>query len=113
VDIEEVKADFKGMQIASHFFSDEEIAELAKLQPELANEAFFECWTGKEAYVKARGDGLSLPLRGFTMRFVSGEQVLQDEGGRVWTCYALKPAPGQTRTIRFAIRSWKRRRWPP
>jgi 4'-phosphopantetheinyl transferase len=109
VDIEEVKADFKGMQIASHFFSDEEIAELAKLQPELANEAFFECWTGKEAYVKARGDGLSLPLRGFTMRFVSGEQVLQDEGGRVWTCYALKPAPGFAGAVVAAGEGWSLR----
>ena len=94
VDIEEVKADFKGMQIASHFFSEIEIDKLAKLPPELVNEAFFECWTGKEAYVKARGEGLSLPLRNFTIRFSDREQVLRDETGRRWSCYALEPARG-------------------
>jgi 4'-phosphopantetheinyl transferase len=94
VDIEEVKEDFKGMQIASHFFSEEEIAGLTKLPPELADKAFFQCWTEKEAYVKARGQGLSIPLRNFTIRFSDREQVLRDETGRRWSCYALEPARG-------------------
>jgi len=114
VDIEEVKADFKGMQIASHFFSDQEIADLARLPPNLADNGFFECWTGKEAYVKARGEGLSLPLRNFTLRLVSGGQVLRDEVGRRWSCYALKPAPGFAGAVVGEGEGWslKYYEWP-
>jgi 4'-phosphopantetheinyl transferase len=94
VDIEQVKPDFKGMEIAAHFFSSEEIAALAKLPPELAVEAFWGCWTRKEAYVKARGQGLSIPLRSFTVSFADSKQSLQDETGAAWSCCALEPAPG-------------------
>ncbi len=115
VDIEEVKADFKGMQIASHFFSEIEIDKLARLPPEQVNEAFFECWTGKEAYVKARGEGLSLPLRNFSIGFGNGEQVLRDEVGRTWSCYALEPAPGFTGAVVAAGEGWSLRYydWSP
>ena len=109
VDIEEVKSDFKGMQIASHFFSEKEIAELAKLPPKLADEAFFECWTAKEAYVKARGQGLSIPLRSFTVEFGSREQLLQDEDGSWWSCYALEPAPGFAGAVVAAGEGWSLR----
>jgi 4'-phosphopantetheinyl transferase len=114
VDIEEVKADFKGMQIASHFFSDEEIAGLAKLPPQLADEGFFECWTGKEAYVKARGQGLSIPLRNFTIRFENGEHILRDEAGTRWSCYALAPAPGFAGAVVAEGEGWSLRYydWP-
>jgi 4'-phosphopantetheinyl transferase len=109
VDIEEVKADFKGMQIASHFFSTKEIARLAKLSPEVGDRAFFECWTGKEAYVKARGEGLSLPLRDFSIAFVNGEQILRDELGRRWSCYAVAPAPGFAGAVVAAGEGWSLR----
>ena len=115
VDIEEVKEDFKGMQIASHFFSGEEIAGLAKLPPDQADKAFFECWTGKEAYVKARGEGLSLPLRDFGIGFVNGKQVLRDEVGRAWSCYGLKPAPGFAGAVVATGEGWSLRYydWSP
>ena len=106
MDVEEVKKDFKGMQIASHFFSGEEIAGLAKLPPDLADEAFFQCWTGKEAYVKARGEGLGLPLRDFSIGFVNGKQVLRDEVRRAWSCYALEPAPGFAGAVVAAGEGW-------
>lgn len=106
VDIEEVKADFKGMEIAFHFFSEDEISELGKLPPGLVDKAFFECWTGKEAYVKARGEGLSLPLRTFSLRFVNREQILRDETGRRWSCYALEPAAGFAGAVVAAGEGW-------
>lgn len=114
VDIEEVKTDFKGMQIASHFFSDEEIAGLAKLPPKQADEGFFQCWTGKEAYVKARGQGLSIPLRNFTIRLVNGEQVLRDEAETLWSCYALEPAAGFAGAVVAEGQGWSLRHyeWP-
>jgi 4'-phosphopantetheinyl transferase len=111
VDIEEVKAGFKGMQIAAHFFSDEEIAALAKLPPQLADKAFFQYWTGKEAYVKARGAGLSFPLRDFSIGFVNGKQVLRDEEGIVWSCYALEPRPGFAGAVVGAGEGWSLRHY--
>jgi 4'-phosphopantetheinyl transferase len=111
VDIEEIKPDFKGEQIAAHFFSDEEIAGLAKLPPLLADKAFFQCWTGKEAYVKARGKGLSFPLRDFSIAFVNGEQVLQDEVGRQWSCYALEPGRGFAGAVVAAGEGWSLRHY--
>jgi 4'-phosphopantetheinyl transferase len=111
VDIEQVKPDFRGMEIASHFFSSEEIAALAKLAPELGAEAFFGCWTRKEAYVKARGQGLSIPLRSFTVSFADSKQLLRDETGVAWTCCALEPAPGFAGAVVAAGEDWSLRCW--
>lgn len=111
VDIEQVKPDFKGMEIASHFFSSEEIAALAKLPPELGVEAFFACWTRKEAYVKARGEGLSIPLRSFTVSFADSKQLLLDETGAAWSCCALEPAPGFAGAVVAAGENWSLQCW--
>jgi 4'-phosphopantetheinyl transferase len=111
VDIEQVKPDFKGMEIASHFFSSEEIAALAKLPPELGVEAFFACWTRKEAYVKARGQGLSIPLRSFTVSFADSKQLLLDETGAAWSCCALEPAPGFAGAVVAAGENWSLQCW--
>ena len=111
VDIEQVKPDFKGMEIAAHFFSSEEIAALAKLPPELGVEAFFGCWTRKEAYVKARGQGLSIPLRSFTVSFADSKQLLRDETGAAWSCCALEPARGFAGAVVVAGESWSLKCW--
>ncbi len=107
VDIEQVRANFRGMEIASHFFSEEERAGLAKLPPKLAEEAFFGCWTRKEAYVKARGHGLSIPLQSFTVSVTDREQSVPDEAGALWSCYALEPAAGFTGAVVAAGQGWK------
>ena len=111
VDIEQVRAEFRGMEIASHFFSEEEIAGLAKLPPKLADEAFFGYWTRKEAYVKAHGGGLSIPLRGFTVSVTESEQLLRDEAGARWSCYALEPAPGFAGAVVAAGENWSLKYW--
>lgn len=55
--------------IAGRFFSASEHAELMRLPPALRRGRFFDYWTLKEAYIKARGMGLALPLAQFSLRF--------------------------------------------
>jgi 4'-phosphopantetheinyl transferase len=65
VDIELIRPDFADSAVARHFFSAAEQAQLAHLSTDKYTMAFFTCWTRKEAYIKARGEGLSHPLRDF------------------------------------------------
>ena len=72
VDLEFMREDV-GEEIAERFFSPNEFAALKELPPELTKEAFFNCWTRKEAYIKARGEGLSMPLDVFEVSLAPGE----------------------------------------
>ena len=65
VDIEQIRRDVEVEAIARRFFSAYEQAQLAAMPAEKKVDAFFRCWTRKEAYIKATGDGLSLPLSQF------------------------------------------------
>ena len=69
VDIEQIRPDFATSEIAERFFAPEEVKVLALCEPEKRTEAFFDCWTRKESFVKARGMGLSLPLDQFVVGF--------------------------------------------
>ncbi|HEX3819920.1 MAG TPA: 4'-phosphopantetheinyl transferase superfamily protein [Candidatus Sulfotelmatobacter sp.] len=65
VDVEKVRAQSDVKKLAERFFSDRERDGLRDLAGEELHAAFFRCWTRKEAYIKAKGDGLSLPLHQF------------------------------------------------
>ena len=73
VDLEYLREDLAGEKIAERFFSPREIEILKNVPAELRKEAFFNCWTRKEAYIKARGEGLSMPLDEFDVSFAPGE----------------------------------------
>jgi 4'-phosphopantetheinyl transferase len=62
VDVERVRELDDLEVMAAHLFCPAEISELLSLSPENREEAFFRCWTRKEAYIKALGEGLSIPL---------------------------------------------------
>lgn len=75
VDVERVLEDFPVSEIAESNFSAVELATLKGLPLDQQREGFFNCWTRKEAYVKARGAGLLFPLKQFDVSFGPGERA--------------------------------------
>ena len=73
VDVERLRENFDHEAIARRFFSEQEQRQLAALAPADRYHGFFRCWTRKEAYIKARGTGLSLPLRQFDVSLKPGD----------------------------------------
>jgi 4'-phosphopantetheinyl transferase len=73
VDVERIRRDFDPDAIAERFFSQNERSRLSGLPSQIKYEAFFSCWTKKEAYLKARGAGLSSALDTFDVAFLPGE----------------------------------------
>jgi 4'-phosphopantetheinyl transferase len=99
VDVESVVDRDVSLEIASHYFSLGEIAALAGTSVSQRKERFFEYWTFKEAYIKARGMGLSLPLDKFTFQFpgdgcvgLTIDPELEDDPAH-WQLWQYRPAP--------------------
>jgi 4'-phosphopantetheinyl transferase len=75
VDAENADARQVSLDIADRFFASEEVAALLALPAAGRQRAFFEYWTLKESYIKARSMGLSIPLDQFSFRFPRDEEV--------------------------------------
>ncbi len=71
VDVEDVSRREASVGIAEHYFSPSEVHDLRAMHAAAQHAAFFDYWTLKEAYIKARGMGLSLPLKQFSFHFSS------------------------------------------
>jgi len=97
VDVEQHRALHDLEAIARRFFSPDEAAELLALPAADHDGAFFNCWTRKEAYIKALGGGLSIPLDSFRVTLGPGDaaRMVTIEGGaeaaRAWTVHAFDP----------------------
>lgn len=74
IDIERICTNIDAEGIAERVFSVRERLSLAVLPVGMRCDAFFACWTRKEAYVKARGDGLNLALDAFDVAFLPGQE---------------------------------------
>jgi 4'-phosphopantetheinyl transferase len=84
--------------IARRFFSVREIADLESLPENEKRKGFFACWTRKEAYIKARGEGLSVPLSSFSVSLIPGEparllDAQSDSESSRWSFLELVPEP--------------------
>jgi 4'-phosphopantetheinyl transferase len=105
VDVEEIRADRDVVGLAARFFSAAESAVLTALAPEDRVDAFYRAWTRKEAYVKARGEGLSVPLDSFDVSLAPGvpAALLRSSRGpaevRRWDVVGVAPAPGYAAAV--------------
>jgi len=95
VDLEAERELTDALAIAERFFSPGERKTLRSLPRELQTTAFYRCWTRKEAFIKAVGEGLSYPLSAFDVTLTPGEPVrLLSIGGnkddaRQWTLFSV------------------------
>jgi len=117
IDLERIRAVPEIEQIAQRFFSSREYAAFRSLAAGLRQEAFYSCWTRKEAYIKARGQGLSLPLDQFDVSLVPGEpaRLLDVRGdsqdGHHWLLRELEPGPGYVAALAVEGHGWKLKCW--
>jgi 4'-phosphopantetheinyl transferase len=99
VDIELWRPLHDAAALVRRYFSASEIAAWDALPSEVREQGFFDCWTRKEAYIKAVGRGLGLPLdsfdvslgRGSEARLQRASQVMDD--GRPWSLTAIDAGP--------------------
>ena len=117
VDVESIRPEVVQEKIAEHFFSPHEVAVLRALPTPLQATAFFACWTRKEAYIKATGDGLALPLNQFDVSLAPGEPAAllgtawdPKEAAR-WALQDLAPAPGYRAAVAVAGHAWRLTCW--
>lgn len=94
IDIEKIREHFASRDIAKRYFSPQEIAKLDALRPQLYTLGFFQCWTRKEAYIKARGEGLQIPLDSFSVSVEPGcpPEIAFSDSER-WSMYSFAPFP--------------------
>ena len=104
VDVEAMRPMPDALGIARAHFAPREVAALEGLDPPDLAEAFFACWTRKEAIVKATGQGLLLPLDSFAVSVSPGHAALLQGPGGVhgWSLHDLAPAPGHAGAIAIA-----------
>ena len=117
VDIEWIRADVAEEQIAERFFSASEVCTLRALEASAQAEGFFNCWTRKEAYIKARGEGLSMPLDRFAVSLKPGDTaaLLYTGGGPEetsrWKLIELFPGLGFAGAIAVEGHDWQLKCW--
>lgn len=118
VDVEARRRDFAGQRIANRFFSAREAGALRNLPTDQQEQGFLNCWTRKEAYIKARGEGLACPLDSFDVTLAPGEpaRLLHVKGDPAeaanWSLYALPMEEGiaaavAVRGLVTTLRCWE------
>jgi len=121
VDVEWTGRQVGWERVARRFFAAAEREALLQLPPPQRRGAFFDCWTRKEAYLKARGRGLSAALGSFAVTLGPGAPAAlawaaeQAEGPERWRLEALAPLEGYVGAVCAEGRDWHLRccAWEP
>lgn len=117
VDIEQVRPLEDAEEIAERFFSKQEVAAFTAVPPKQKPQAFFNCWTRKEAFIKVIGEGLSCPLDSFDVTLKPGDpaKLLQVKGSPEaaarWELHNLEPAMGYAAAVIVEGSGWQLRCW--
>ncbi|HVQ39755.1 MAG TPA: 4'-phosphopantetheinyl transferase superfamily protein, partial [Pyrinomonadaceae bacterium] len=115
VDLEFMRNDLADEKVAERFFSAGEIRSLQAVPIESRKEAFFNCWTRKEAYIKARGEGLSMPLDEFEVSLTPGEPAAllinhqEPAESNRWTMLSVPVPAGYVAALVVEGSDWKLR----
>ncbi|MDX6528668.1 MAG: 4-phosphopantetheinyl transferase [Blastocatellia bacterium] len=117
IDLEHIRTDFTGDDIAKRFFSVTEADYLSRLPERVRHEAFLNCWTRKEAFLKAKGTGLSLRLDQFDVTLAPAEPAAllrtgwdETEAAR-WSLEALDVGRGYIAAVAVESYDWQLSCW--
>ena len=117
VDVEYLRKMEDCEQISERFFSESERTVLRSIPFPAKQEAFFNCWTRKEAYLKAVGEGLAAPLDSFDVTLALEEPprmlTLEGDAERAsrWFLYHLRPAPDYIGAVAIEGGDWEVKTW--
>ena len=116
VDIESTRERPNAESVARRFFSASENETLSQLPTTLRNEAFLRCWTRKEAYAKAVGEGVAIGFRDFEVGADPRREpaLIRSDGTHdpEWAIRDLHPGSGLVGAIAVnrrdcTLRCWK------
>jgi 4'-phosphopantetheinyl transferase len=116
IDIEFINHEFASEEIGERFFSRNEVMRLQAAPRDKKAEAFFSCWTRKEAYIKALGEGLSVPLDSFEVAFgdlpaaLLRVDHLPEEQSR-WSMYDIQAVDEYKSALVVEGQGFKLRHW--
>ena len=117
IDVEQVRHDFDIGAIAQRFFSMEEQKQLAALPLENRFDGFFRCWTRKEAYIKATGEGLSPSLHQFDVSIAAEDSdallATRPNAGETarWSLREVPAGKGYVAALCVRGREWDLKHW--
>ena len=120
IDVEFMRARAMEGRVADEVFSASELATFAALPSELKQQGFFNGWTRKEAFIKAKGEGLSMPLKEFDVSLDPRQvaKILSIRGDKTelerWSLRDLEMGEGYVGAVVVEKRDWilKRFAWP-
>jgi 4'-phosphopantetheinyl transferase len=110
VDLERIRSEFPAEEIARRFFSPREVARLCSLPVDQRCRAFFNCWVRKEAFIKAKGVGLSIALDRFDVGLGAEDPLLlrwDDIETDRWSLKTIEVAPDYAAAVAVDGRDWQ------
>ncbi len=117
IDVEQIRPDFAGESIAKRFFSPAEVAVFSVLDAHEKKEAFFSCWTRKEAFIKATGKGVSFGLDNFDVSLEHDKPAAllsvkgdKEEASR-WSLKNLEIQPDYKAALAVKGHDWRLQSW--
>lgn len=107
IDIERIRDDIQIEQVARKFFSQNEISSLEKVDINKRSGLFFQYWTRKEAFIKARGEGISFPMEQCDVSLISGRVLspvtVQDNNSEISNLHVQDLFPGNGYAAAIAL----------